>query len=341
MKAIVQTGARRVEVQDIERPDPAPEDVLVDVKHAGICGSDVHAYLLMDGFDWVQIPRIMGHEYAGTVVETGADVTRFEPGDTVIEAPIHPCGRCPQCAIGDQNVCSDTTISGMDVDGAYSEYVAVNEEHLLRCPDGLPTQHAALTEPLSIAARAVYDRSSVNPGDTVLVQGPGPIGILTASLLDSMGADVLVSGKQRDHSYRLPLAESLGLSTVNLQSTRLDDLVDSMTNGTGADAVFDTTGHRSGIESAVDFVRKGGEIIVVGLPGEPAELFFSPIVRSELDILAAYGSKTQNFKQALRALETDHIDAELLIDTGYDIATVSDAFEDFLESETCKPILAF
>jgi len=341
MKAILQTDAKRVEVRDIAKPTPGPQDVLVDVEHAGICGSDVHAYLLMDGFDWVKIPRVMGHEYAGSVVETGEDVTNVEVGDTVIEAPIHPCGNCPQCEVGDVNVCSNTTISGMHTDGAYSEFVAVDEQHLLTCPDGLSSQHAALTEPLSIAARAVYDRSSVTPGDTVLVQGPGPIGILTAGLLDAMGAKVLLSGKQRDQKYRLPLADSLDISTVNVNSDSLMEYMDGMTDGTGFDSVFDTTGHRSGIEGAVDLVRKGGEIIVVGLPGEPAELFFSPIVRAELDILAAYGSTPENFKQAMRGLDAGHIDADRLIDTRYDVETITDAFEDFLESKTCKPVLAF
>lgn len=341
MKAIVQTGKEQVVVEEMDPPEPEAEEVLVRVGHAGVCGSDVHAYLMLDGFEWIRIPRVMGHEYAGEVVETGPDVTKFEAGDVVVESPIHPCGRCHQCEIGEENVCVDTTITGMHTDGAYREFLAVHEDHLVRIPDRLDTSHAALTEPLSIAARAIYDRSTVTPGDNVIVQGPGPIGVLTAALLDSLGAEVVVSGIQRDTAYRLPLAENLGIPTVNIETESLGDYVDAMTEGVGVDAVVDTTGHHVGIEGAVDLVRKGGEIVVVGLPGDSSDLFFSPIVRAELDIKASYGATTENFKQAVRTLDGGHIDAERIIDTRYEVENVAEAFDAFLASETCKPILSF
>lgn len=341
MKAIIQTGTKEVSVQDVERPTLSRGEVLVQVNHAGVCGSDVHAYLQMDGFEWIKIPRVMGHEYAGHVVETGPEVSRFVEGDTVVEAPIHPCGECYQCEIGEENVCQHTTITGMHTDGAYAEYTSVHEDHLIHIPDGMSTHHAALTEPLSIAARSVYDRSTVTPGDPVVVQGPGPIGVLTAALLDSMGAQVVLSGIEKDTEYRLPLGDELGIDTVNSQSDSLSDHIFDMTNGVGVDAVFDTTGHKTGVEDAVDLVRKGGELIVVGLPGEPSELFFSPIVRSELDIRAAYGATRENFKQAIRALDSTNIDAETIIDTRYRVDDPGAAFEDFLAGKTCKPMFSF
>lgn len=341
MRAIVQTGQETLELRDVEEPGLGSKDVLVKVEHAGVCGSDVHAYLKMDGFEWIQIPRVMGHEYAGHVVEIGADVTRFQPGDRVVEAPIHPCGECHQCEIGEENVCQNTTISGMHTDGAYADYTSVNETHLIKIPETVPTAHAALTEPLSIAARSVYDRSAVTPGDPVLVMGPGPIGVLTAALLESMGADVVLSGLECDAEYRLPLVEQLGIETINAEAESLEDAITSRTDGVGVETVFDTTGHRSGVESSVDLVRKGGEIIVVGLPGEPSELFFSPIVRAELDIRAAYGATTANFKQAIRNLEAGNIDADTIIDTRYTLDTSAEAFQDFLAAKTCKPMFAF
>lgn len=341
MKAVVQTGQKALEVRSINRPELDEHDVLVDVDHVGVCGSDVHAYLLMDGFEWIQIPRVMGHEYAGHVVETGRKVRRFQPGDAVVEAPIHPCGDCHQCEIGEENVCQNTTISGMHTDGAYAEYTSVNENHLIKIPDTIPSKHAALTEPLSIATRSVYDRSAVTPGDFVVVQGPGPIGVLTAVLLDSMGAEVVLSGIRKDAEYRLPLVQQLGIDTVNVQDESLEEYVVSETDGIGADSVFDTTGVKAGVENSVSLVRKGGEIVVVGLPGEPSELFFSPIVRAELDIRAAYGATRANFKQAIRALDTGNIDGEAIIDTRYTSDAPVEAFEDFLAGKTCKPMFAF
>jgi L-iditol 2-dehydrogenase len=341
MKAIIQTGTEEVAVDDVARPEPAEDEVLVEVENAGLCGSDVHAYARLDGFEWVEIPRVMGHEYSGTVVETGRDVTAFDVGDRVVEAPIHPCGDCYQCEIGEENVCRDTTITGMHTDGAYAEFVAVREDHLVFVPEGVPPRHAALTEPLSIAARTVYDRSTVTPGDTVVVQGPGPIGVLTAALLDSLGADVVVSGVDKDTEYRLPLVERLGIDTVNVQREPLAEYVDGVTDGLGAEAVFDATGHRSGVESAVDVVRKGGEITVVGLPGDPSELFFSPIVRGELDIRASYGATRTNFKQAIRTLRAGNVDVETILDTRYDVDDPVRAFEDFADARTCKPVFSF
>lgn len=341
MRAIVQTGPEALELRDVAQPELGANDVLVEVEHAGVCGSDAHAYLKQDGFEWIEIPRVMGHEYAGQVVDTGPDVTRFQVGDRVVEAPIHPCGVCHQCEIGEENVCQNTTITGMHTDGAYAEYTSVHEDHLIGIPDSIPSNHAALTEPLAIAARSVYDRSSVTPGDPVLVQGPGPIGVLTGALLDSMGADVVLSGLDRDAEYRLPLVEALGIETFNAQSDSLGEFIEWRTDGVGVDSVFDTTGHRSGVETSVDLVRKGGEIIVIGLPGEPSELFFSPIVRAELDIRAAYGATKANFKQAIRTLDAENIDADAIIDTRYTPDTSMEAFEDFLAGRTCKPMFAF
>lgn len=341
MKAIVQTGREAVDVREVDRPRLGEDDVLVDVSHAGVCGSDVHAYLRMDGFEWVLIPRIMGHEYAGHVLETGDGVTRFRPGDAVVEAPIHPCGECYQCRIGEVNVCQDTTITGMHTDGAYAEFTSVHEDHLVGIPDDIPSRHAALTEPLSIAARAVNDRSAVAPGDTVVVQGPGPMGVLTAALLDSMGADVVVAGIERDAEYRLPLVETLGIDTVNAQTEPVPDYVDAYTDGLGVEAVFDTTGHGAGVEQSVDLVRNGGEIVVVSLPGEPSELFFSPIVRAELDIRAAYGATRRDFEQAVRTLEMGTIDAGAIIDSSYTSDDPAEAFEAFLAGKTCKPMFSF
>lgn len=341
MKAIVQTGPEEVTVRDVERPSPASDEVLVRVGNAGVCGSDVHAYLQQGGFEWIQIPRVMGHEYAGTVAETGRDSSRYAVDDTVVEVPVEPCGECHQCEIGEENVCQHAILTGMHNDGAYAEYTTVHEDRLISVPKTIPLRHAAITEPLSIATRAVYTRSAVTPGDPVLVQGPGPIGVLTAVLLDSLGAEVVLSGVEKDTEFRLPLVGSLGIDTVNVQEEPLGEYIEAMTDGVGVDAVFDTTGHKSGVESAVDFVRKGGEIIVVGLPAEPAELFFPPIVRGELDIKASYSATKADFKQAIRVLGAGGIDVDAIIDTQYEAETPSAAFEDFLAGKTCKPMFSF
>ncbi|GAB7021363.1 zinc-dependent alcohol dehydrogenase [Halostagnicola bangensis] len=341
MKAIVHTGPRSIEIREREKAVPDDGEVLVRVHSAGLCGSDAHAYKYEDGYQWIPMPRIMGHEYSGEVVEVGDDVTDFAVGDSVVEEPIHDCGSCFQCKNGQPNVCQNFEITGMHKDGAYTEFTTVKPRDLHKIPENVPLGQASITEPLSIATRAVFDQSNVTPGDTVLVEGPGPIGVLVAAVADAMGADVLVSGLGKDTEYRLPLVERLGIETVDIQMSALSEIVDGRTDGIGFDVVFDTTGHQSGVEMAIDHVRKGGQVVVVGLPGAPSEVFMTPVVRGEVDLNTSYGSTWQNFEQAIRLLSAGSIDADAIIDRSFSIDEPTSAFEAFLESETCKPVFSF
>ncbi|ELZ19947.1 sorbitol dehydrogenase (L-iditol 2-dehydrogenase) [Halosimplex carlsbadense 2-9-1] len=330
-----------MELQELERPSIDPDEVLVNVHSAGVCGSDAHAYEYDNGYEWIQIPRIMGHEYSGEVVEVGADVDAFRAGDKIIEEPIHDCGDCFQCKNGQPNVCQNFSITGMHRDGAYAEYVAVDPSNLHAVPEAVPLRHAAITEPTSIATRAVLDQSTTRPGDDVLVEGPGPIGVLIATVADSLGANVVVSGLDQDAEYRLPLLNDLGIETINVQAESLDGRTDAVTGGRGFDVVFDSTGHHSGIGTAVEQVRKGGQIVVVGIPNDTSEVTLTSVVRGEVDVNTSYGSTWSNFEQALRLMERGEIPVDEIIDTSYGTGDPSDAFEAFLNGETCKPVFQF
>jgi L-iditol 2-dehydrogenase len=341
MKAIVQTGPREVETQDRERPTIGTDEVLVNVHTAGLCGSDAHAYKYDGGYEWIPIPRIMGHEYSGEVVEVGDSVEGFSPGDKVIEEPIHDCGHCFQCKNGQPNVCQNFSITGMHRDGAYAEYVTVAPEHLHAVPEDVPLRQAAVTEPISIATRAVLEQSVTTPGDNVLVEGPGPIGVLVAAVADSLGANVVVSGLDQDAVYRLPLLDDLGIDTVNAQSEDLKAEAAARTDGIGFDVVFDSTGHHTGIGTAVDHVRKGGQVVMVGIPNDTSEVAFTSTVRGEIDVNTSYGSTWTNFEQALRLMERGEIAVDEILDTSYSMDDPAAAFEAFLASETCKPVFQF
>jgi len=341
MKAIVQTGPREVETQDREKPTIEADEVLVKVHTAGLCGSDAHAYKYDGGYEWIPIPRIMGHEYSGEVVAVGDAVDGFAAGEKVIEEPIHDCGHCFQCKNGQPNVCQNFSITGMHRDGAYAEYVTVAPEHLHAVPDDVPLRQAAVTEPLSIATRAVLEQSVTTPGDNVLVEGPGPIGVLVAAVADSLGANVLVSGLDQDAVYRLPLLNDLGIETVNTQSEDLETQAETRTDGIGFDVVFDSTGHHSGIGTAIEHVRKGGQVVMVGIPNDTSEVTFTSTVRGEVDVNTSYGSTWTNFEQALRLMERGEIAVDKILDTSYGMDDPAAAFEAFLASETCKPVFQF
>ena len=341
MKAIIQTGPRSVETREQKIPSIESNEVLVKVHTAGLCGSDAHAYKYDGGYEWIPIPRIMGHEYSGEIVTVGDDVNGFIEGDKVVEEPIHECGRCFQCKNDQENVCQNFSITGLHRDGAYAEYVAVTPEHLHAVPDSVSLQHAAITEPTSIATRAVFEQSVTTPGDHVLVEGPGPIGTLIAAVVNSLGANVVVSGLEQDAAYRLPLLNDLGIETVNMAAESLEERTDELTDGIGFDIVFDATGHHSGAGIALEKVRKGGQIVVVGIPNEESEITLTSGVRGEIDINTSYGSTWSNFEQALRLMERGEIAVDTILDTSFSTDEPTRAFEAFLNSESCKPIFQF
>jgi len=322
---------------DRSRPEPGPAEALVEVDFAGLCGSDAGIYEFESAFERMDLPTVIGHEYTGRIVEVGDRVERFGVGDRVVERPIRGCGECYQCSIGEENVCRDAVITGVDHDGAYAPYIAVPEGALHPVPDDVPPMHAATAEPTSIGARAVIRNSRVGAGDRVLVEGPGPIGLLTAQVARAQGGEVVVAGVGQDATYRLPLAEELGFRAVDVENGDPDGVRESVTDGIGYDVVFDTTGHPSGLPSAVDAVRKGGQIVLVGQTGETT-MPYSPLVRAEIDLQCSYASTYDDFERVFRMIRTGDVDPETFVDDRYSLLEADDAFEAFLSGETCKPV---
>jgi len=339
MRGLAKTSRSHGGMELIERepPEPAADECLVEVDYAGLCGSDAGIYEFESAFERMDLPTVIGHEYSGRVVETGEHVTTFAVGDRVVERPIRGCGECYQCQIGEANVCQNAAITGVDHDGAYEQYVAVPEDALHAVPDSVAQRHAAMVEPTSIGARAVIENSRVRAGDTVLVEGPGPIGLLTAQIARAQGGEVVVSGVGQDTAYRLPLAADLGFETINVAVDDLDDCRNDLTDGVGYDVVFDTTGHPSGLPSAVEEVRKGGQIVLIGQTGETT-MEYSPLVRAEIDIQCSYASMYEDFEHALRLIDTGDVDAETFVDDRFSLLDADEAFEAFVAGETCKPV---
>ena len=326
-----------MELIERERPTPGADECLVEVDYAGLCGSDAGIYEFESAFERMSLPTVIGHEYSGRVVETGENVTKFAVSDRVVERPIRGCGECYQCKIGELNVCQNAVITGVDHDGAYEQFVAVPEDALHAIPDSVEQRHAAMVEPTSIGARAVIQNSRVRAGDTVMVEGPGPIGLLTAQIARAQGGNVVVSGVGQDTEYRLPLAEELGFETINVAEDDLDDSRDELTDGVGYDVVFDTTGHPSGLPSAVKEVRKGGQIVLIGQTGETT-MEYSPLVRAEIDLQCSYASMYEDFQNSLRLIDTGDVNAETFIDNRFSLLEADEAFETFVSGGTCKPV---
>ncbi|ELY59021.1 zinc-dependent alcohol dehydrogenase [Natronolimnohabitans innermongolicus] len=339
MRGLAKTSrsAGSMELVTADRPEPAADEALIEVEYAGLCGSDAGIYAFKPAFERMELPTIIGHEYTGRIVETGDAVTTFDVGDRVVERPIRSCGVCYQCEMGQANVCPNKEITGVDHDGAYAGYIAVPEEDLHPVPDDIEPQHAALVEPTAITTRAVIQNSRVKPGDRVLVAGPGPMGILSAQVADAQGAEVVVAGVGQDTAYRLPLAEELGYPTINVERDDLEAYREERTDGVGYDVVFDTTGHPSGLAMAIDEVRTGGQIVLVGQTGETT-VDLTPLVRSEIDLQCTYSAMYEDFERAFRLIDSGDVDHDTFLDDRFSLLEAESAFETFLEGETCKPV---
>src|SRR5947209_12855277 len=232
-----------VELRQRDVPEIGEDDVLLQVGAVGVCGSDVHQY--HNSQSWpVRVPVVLGHEFCGTVAEVGARVRGFREGDRVVsETAANICGECLLCRTGKYNLCPSRSGFGAGTDGAMASFVCVPARCLHHIPDELPFERAALTEPCCVAYNAVASKSTVRPGDTVVVIGPGPIGLLCTEMARIAGArNLIVAGTTQDAS-RLDVARLLGAThTVDVQNTNFLEYMREIGDGLWAGLVIDVAG---------------------------------------------------------------------------------------------------
>ena len=265
MKALLLTEYSQLQIEQLPRPSPQSDELLIRIAACGICGSDVHGY---DGSSGRRIPPIvMGHEAAGTVVEIGSEVSGFAAGDRVTFDSTVYCGRCEYCERGLINLCEHRQVIGVSCgeyrcEGAFAEYLTVPARIAYQLPDQLPFAHAAMLEAVSVALHGVAVSELVG-GETVLVIGAGMIGLLLLQAARAAGAAlVLVSDVD---PTRLELAHQLGADrTFQLTGAALETAVLKETEGLGVDAVLEAVGREESVGSAIDCVRKGGTVTLIG-----------------------------------------------------------------------------
>jgi len=340
VKAFVKTGNQSGEasVEEVPLVRPGAGEVSLRVASCGICGSDVHAFRSDPGFEWVQPPITLGHEFAGTVESVGPDVTQVSQGDQVVVVAIQGCGRCEACLAGSTQLCCERVAVGLSRDGGMAEYAVMPEQHLVPVPEGLDLAVAALGEPLSVAVHAVNARVQVRAGQSVVVSGPGPIGILCAMVARLNGAKVLLTGVEQDSEARLPAAQSAGLETANLSESPLEAHLRDSFGDRAPDVWIESSGSVRALGSAFESVRPGGTIGVVGLYAE--EICFPPTsaVRRELSLLFSYSCNYADYETALNLLGTGALDPEPLL-SKYPLRDAAEAFEAVGQGRTVKAIL--
>jgi L-iditol 2-dehydrogenase len=309
MRALVFAGPGEMPLCDHPDPVPAAGEVVVAVRAAGICGSDVHGFLGVTGRRRPGV--VMGHEAAGDVVELGPGVTSVRVRDRVVLRSILSCGRCERCRRGQPNVCMDRRGMGMHFDGAYAERIAVAESLLLPMPDTMTYEDGALVEPLAVAMHAV----NITPFalmDFVVVLGAGPIGLLAVLAARLRGAGSIVVTDRSAH--RLAVARSLGADlTIDVSTQDPVEVVMNATAGRGADAVLEAVGVGATAAQSIRLARYGGHVTWIGNSAPTAELPMQDLVTRELTLRGSYGF-TQEFEAAADALAAGTVDARRLIE---------------------------
>jgi L-iditol 2-dehydrogenase len=336
MRVAVLTEPGEFEISERERPEPDDDEALVRVREVGICGSDLHYY--EDGHigdSVVEDPHVLGHETAGDVEAVGPAVDSLAPGDRVAIEPGLPCRRCAYCKRGTYHLCPEVRFMGSPpVDGALAEYVAWPADLCYPLPDHVPTQDGALCEPFSVGVHAAR-RGDVAPGDAVLVTGAGPIGLCALAAVRAAGAtEVLVSepveGK-RDRAL-----ERGADRVIDPTSESLSDAVATHTDGHGVDVTVEASGARPAIEATPATVRRGGTVVLVGMPTvETVDVDALGVINAEIDVHGSY-RYANTYPTAIELLASDAVDLSGLVEFDAPLADVESAFERALDPETVK-----
>jgi L-iditol 2-dehydrogenase len=313
MNALLLSEYKHLEIATLPVPTPGPLDVLVQVAACGICGSDVHGY---DGASGRRIPPlVMGHEASGIVAALGSEVNGFRPGDRVTFDSTVYCGVCAFCRKGEQNLCDDRQVIGVSCGdysraGAFAEYVAVPSRIVYKLPDGLSFAEAAMLEAVSVALHAVAV-SKLEGGETALVIGAGMIGLLTLQAARVAGCSrVFVADID---ATRLKLAAELGADeTIQASGAELTQEIIRLTQGHGVDLVLEAVGRNETIATAIDSVRKGGAVTLIGNITPQVNLPLQKVVSRQIRLQGSCASSGE-YPEAMELMAAGKIRVRPLI----------------------------
>jgi 2-desacetyl-2-hydroxyethyl bacteriochlorophyllide A dehydrogenase len=333
MQSVYLYGPRDLRLIDQPPDRLEPTEVRIEVACSGICGTELHLYAGMIYGTPMAGPAPMGHEYAGRVVEVGAAVTGLAVGDHVTSIPGGPCGRCALCRGGRPSMCPNR-VSGRR--GSWAPELVVPAELVWRLPDDVSDRLGALTEPLACAVRAV-DRAELRNGDRVLVIGAGPIGLLVQQVARAAGARTIIVSEPR--AYRRAIAARLGADrVVDPAQEDVAGVVRELTDGLGADVVFEAVGLPATVEAAIDAAAPLGTVVIVGVADRDARASFNPqqVFFKELTIRGTKGV-THAVDRAIRWLPV--LELEPIITHAFPLAEAPAAVELALAGDAGKVLL--
>ena len=331
-------AAHSVELREVPVPEIGDRDVLLKTEAVSVCGSDLHQWL--GGISWtVNYPCILGHEFGGTIVQTGKYVSQFNEGDRVVsETAAVIDENSPMSRQGLYNLDTSRLGFGYGVNGAMTRYVRVPERCLHTIPDNLDLSLASLTEPCAVAYNAVCVNTTIRPGDTVVVLGPGPIGLLCTLMAKLSGAGHLVVAGLPSDNKRLAVAEQLG-ATAAVFTEDLSDHLTTMGDGYRADVVIDAAGVSATLQIALDVVRPAGQITKVGWGPQPMNYSLDKAVQKNVKVQGSFSHNWPIWERIISMMTTGQLDVSPLISQTAKLEQWERCFEGMHRGEYVKAVL--
>lgn len=342
MQALVKTqkGEGFIELREVPEPVISDDEVLIEVKAAGICGTDIH--VKHDTFPYWP-PVILGHEFAGEIAQVGAKVDGWQVGDRVVGEPhtLH-CGKCYLCRRGHVQNCPEKRSPGWGIDGAFARFLKYPPKLLHRIPDTMTFEQAALVEPAANAVTDILERDTLEVGDFVVVLGPGPIGLLAAQVARAGGArEVMIVGAPVDEELRLATARKLGVEhVVNFAETNPVERCLELTEGRGADLVIECSGAPAAIAQSIELCRKWGKVCAIGLTGKrPVQLDWDAAMTKVLTLYFNMSTAYASWDKTIWMMATGRVNVDPLITHVLPLSEWERGFEAVESMEALKVVL--
>jgi 2-desacetyl-2-hydroxyethyl bacteriochlorophyllide A dehydrogenase len=331
MKVAVLRKPLSIEIQETNIPQLDDNEVLVKSKVGGICGTDIAIY---EGYRDVRTPIIIGHEVCGEVVEIGKGVTNLNVGDHVVLEPNYVCGKCRFCRAGLYNLCTNKKAVGVNYDGVFSEYFKAPEKYLWKVPPNIDFYEAVLTEPLACVLHSLRNVNLL-PEDNALVIGGGAIGAITALILQHMGINVAILDRSL---LRIEMLRKRGFNAFHLSEN--SNAINEFFENEGVDLILDAVGSETNLQGTINFLRAGGNILIIGLSATESKLPLHQIVRKEVNIKGTLIYRG-DFFNAIKIISKKKIPINKVVTHVFNFNEIGAAFETSKRKDRLKVLIAF
>ena len=330
---------KKIEFREVPAPkaeDLKGNEILLNIKKIGICGSEIHSYHGLHPATFY--PVVQGHEYSGVVVAVGPDVKDFKPGDRVTARPQLVCGECNPCKRGQYNVCEHLRVQAFQADGAAQDYFVVTEDRTVHIPDGMSMEYAAMVEPSAVGAHAT-SRPRELKGKNVIVSGAGTIGNLIAQFAQARGAKKVVITDVSD--YRLAKARECGIAhTLNVAKTPIKDALKELFGEEGYQVGFEVAGVESSVRALMETIEKGGDVIIVGVHAKDPQISMFYLGEHELNLIGSMMYRHEDYLKAVEEIAKGTIKLAPLVSNRFPFEQYDEAYQ-FIDAnrETCMKVI--